>query len=241
MVSVSIFLLCYNESVLLPHTVNHYKRYLPNCHITIYDNESTDNSVELAKSLGCSVVSWSSKNINNVHLKQNIVNNAWKEVESGWIIVADMDEWLCVTETDLEEEEQEGTTLLQVKGLQMVGTSESITLEDIDLHSIQKYQEYTMESKSLCFLRDSIYTMKYEPGAHHCKPEGILQYSQKVYLNKHMAYLGLPFIVNKMKQRYQRSAEMRLQGMSIHYTNDVERITKDYTTLLENSTTALFS
>ena len=74
-VSVSVFVLCYNEAVLLPHTVAHYKKYLPSCNITIYDNESTDGSVELAKSLGCQVVSWSSGNINDVLLKKNISNN----------------------------------------------------------------------------------------------------------------------------------------------------------------------
>jgi hypothetical protein len=175
----------------------------------------------------------------NEYIHANIKNTCWIFV-NGWVIVIDMDEWLCVTEEDLKQEEQEGTTILQVKGLQMVGTSESLTLDDINLHAIRTYQEFDSESKNLCFLRKNLYDMNYSLGEHICKPEGILRYSKKVYLNKHMAYLGLPFIIHKMKQRYQRSTKMRSIGHSIHYINDDEKITKDYTTLLAKSTTLLF-
>ena len=228
---INVFLLCFNESALLPHSIKHYKKYLPSCKITIYDNESTDNSVEIAKELGCHVVSWSSNNILNENIQIKLRNTIWKTCTSGWIIMADMDEFLCVSEDDLCKEKELCTTILNVKGCDMLGESNTINLIDIDLQQIRKYTDNHMESKNLCFLREAITDMNYGPGSHRCKPIGNIVYSSKIYINKHMSYLGQPFLINKMVERYKRSHKMREKRWSIHYTDNIDKIKQKYLSL----------
>jgi len=232
--NINVFLLCYNESAILPHTIKHYKKYLPSCKITIYDNESTDNSVEIAKELGCSVVSWNSKGISDEFIRINLRNNVWKEVNSGWIIMADMDEFVCITEDELMNEMKLGTTILKIQGYEMIGETETLDLSDIDLQEIKKYLEENAESKHLCFLREAIKEMKYGPGSHTCNPVGNKVYSSTTYINKHMNFLGLNYYKNKTLKRYERSHQMRRRGMSRHYTSDIAKIETRYLGHIKN-------
>jgi ribosome-associated toxin RatA of RatAB toxin-antitoxin module len=231
---INIFLLCFNESALLPHTVNHYKKYLPSCKITIYDNESTDNSVEIAKKLGCSVVSWNSNNIHDENLQIELRNSIWKKCNSGWIIMADMDEFLCVTEIELMKENDLGTTILKIDGYDIIGESKTIDLTDVDLQKINKYIKNNYESKNLCFLREAIIDMNYGPGSHSCNPEGNIVYSSNVYINKHMSTLGLNYLINKQIKRYERNEKMRLKGWNTHYTQDIDKIKEMYKNSMDN-------
>jgi hypothetical protein len=233
---INIFLLCFNESVLLPHTIKHYKKYLPSCKITIYDNESTDESVKIAKDLGCSVISWNSNNCIDDFKYLEIKNNCWKNVEKGWIIIADMDEFLCVTEDDLNNELKLGTTILSIKGYDMIGESDTLDLSDIDLQEIKKGVKNHFESKKLCFLRDKIEKINYTPGAHYCFPQGeIIQYSSTIYINKHMSSLGLKFITNKNIARFERSKKMRsIYNLATHYLNNIIEIEEIYKRQLNN-------
>lgn len=232
---VNIFILCFNEAILLPHTIKHYKTMLPHSKITIYDNESTDDSVKIAKSLGCKVISFSSKGFLNDIKQSEIKNNCWKDIKKGWIITLDMDEWLCVTEADLVNEEAKGTTILTVKGYDMLSESQNSELKDVDLHLTTKALAHPPENKSLCFRVPEIKEMNYDAGAHHTKPVGSIKYSSKSYVNKHMSSLGLPFLIKKNTTRYNRAREMRKFRMATHYTKNTRKIRKEYNKKLRKS------
>ena len=149
--------------------------------------------------------------------------------------MADMDEWLYITEEELLFEEQNETSILKIKGLDMIGESNCNLLTDIDLNLINKVVDNPWESKKICFFRNKITDMNYGAGAHNCNPKGIIKYSSNTYINKHMNYLGLPFYTDKMIKCYDRSIELRKKGMGGHYMNNIELITIKYNNLLNSS------
>jgi hypothetical protein len=232
---IHVYALCYNESVLLPHMVAHYRRWLPSCTITVFDNYSTDNSRDVAASLGCEVVLLNSGGIMDDRLHASTKNSVWKDLERGWVIVIDMDEFLCVTEDDLRYEDEQGTVVLRTRIADMVGESQTLDLTDIDIHAIRKYVPGLTDGKRICFRREKVGEMHYTLGAENCNPHGPggaherpLAVSSKHYLLKHFSYIGLPFITNKMIKRYERTELMRQHGYAIHYTNNIEAIQADY-------------
>lgn len=233
---INIFIICHNERILLPFTVSHYKNIFSDCVITIYDNESSDNSVEIAKSLGCNVISWSSNDENNAFMKCNISNNCWKTVKDGWVIVIDMDELLFISEYILMEEQEKGTTILSTQGIQMVGESKSETLDDIDLNEINRGLFFNSESKCVCFYKPKIKEMNYTLGCHRCNPIGCVKLSDKHYIIEHFSFLGLPFIIAKTTNRFERSKRlMKEYKVSTHYTDKKEHIEALYYSYLKSS------
>jgi len=251
---IHLFILCYNEELLLPHTLKHYRTQLPHAYITVYDNESSDRSREIAEEWGCRVVLWNSNNEQNEYIQQNIKNDVWKastpfkEIQidprpecsgRGWKIVVDMDEWLVITEQDLVEEEAKGTSILRFKGVNVIGQSQSETVEDIspqEFHQWNRVVDWAPENKNICFLAPPITNMNYTRGAHGCKPEGErVQYSKKIYYNKHMEILGLPFFIRKFTLRKQRNSSMQQREVNLHYTDDISQLTERYQTMFQNS------
>jgi hypothetical protein len=109
---------------------------VPGVTFTILDNESDDRSVAIAKELGCTVQTFSTGGKTDDITLRDLKNNVWQQTSNGGVIVADMDEWLCVTAEDLAREVCRGTTILRTYGWKVFGDSASPTLGDIDLHTL---------------------------------------------------------------------------------------------------------
>ena len=73
---MAVLIPCYNESKTIEKVVNDYRKALPEAVIYVYDNNSTDNTVEIAKQAGAVV------RHENQQGKGNVVRRMFQEFDS---------------------------------------------------------------------------------------------------------------------------------------------------------------
>jgi glycosyltransferase involved in cell wall biosynthesis len=235
---IAIFLLCYNEELIIEKTVKHYRDRFPSSSIIIVDNCSTDNSVRIAIRNKWDVIPFTSGNQQNEAVLLNIRNNVWKIANTGWIIMADMDEWLEITEKELEEEDQKGTTIIKTKGYNIIGDSKTTKLDDINLFELNKGVYDVTMSKNVLFKIPDV-DICYSWGAHQCNPKGTVKYSDKEYILKHMNWLGEEYIVEKYRLRCERNQINRHKdffSFNGHYFTEKNRLIEMYREFDQNKT-----
>lgn len=238
-VNIFIYLMCYNEELLIENSIKHYYNKFPNAIITIMDNYSTDNSVKIAREYKCNIYKWKPDE-NNTYINQlaylELKNYIWKGKKT-WVIICDMDELLEINEQILKEEEKEGTTILKVDGFQIVSTSKCKRLSDLKLSELNRGYYDNVFSKNICFNGKYINSINYSPGAHKCKPVGIVKFSKKHYILKHLNFLGAPYYYNKIDIRFRRkNIEQSLKNnWSRHYTDNKKRVRSKYRTAVSKA------
>jgi glycosyltransferase involved in cell wall biosynthesis len=216
--------LCFNEEKIIEFTINAYRRLFPNCKVIIYDNESTDNSVEKARALNCEVRSFSTGGKLDEPKMTEMRNTVWKDATTPWIIMCDMDEIVAVNQSDLIEEDKRGTTILKTSGYEMYGKSEKDDLSNIKINAITSGEKSAEYSKTLCFRQDKIENINFSVGAHQSKPVAKagseVKFSEKVYTLYHFKKLGKSYYHYTQKRATPRAVEMKKLGMSVHYSEN---------------------
>jgi glycosyltransferase involved in cell wall biosynthesis len=220
---ITIFLMCYNEELLLPYTLKHYRDRFPSAKFVLVDNYSTDRSCEIAKENGVEIRQFNSGDKQCEEYMLHIRNTIWNDVTEGWVIMCDMDEWLEINEQQLTEEEEKGVTIITTNGFSILGNSGTTDLSDIDLFNYDKGIWDLNYCKRILFRVPDV-RINYWWGCHQCFPAGNVKYSEAGYTLKHMNYLGLEYLIEKHRKRYYRNDVMRSRGMNGHYTLEVEKV-----------------
>jgi len=198
---IETFTFCYNEEKMLPYFLRHYSQYGS---VTVFDNQSTDNSVNIAKQFGANIIEFNSDDKYREDILINLKNNCWKESSADWVIVADVDEIVYHKRLELALERSKGTVILPHM-FEMFYNVFPTT-------SGQIYDEVKMgielRSKMFLFRPDKIKNINYEPGCHFAKPEGeyILDVKSGI-IAMHFKYLSLNYVIDRYEELYCRQSE----------------------------------
>jgi glycosyltransferase involved in cell wall biosynthesis len=83
--TTAILIPCYNEEKSIEKVINDFKREMPHADIYVYDNNSTDNSVKLAKEAGAIVIHEYKQG------KGNVVRSMFRDIDADCYIMVDAD------------------------------------------------------------------------------------------------------------------------------------------------------
>lgn len=209
---ITIYTVAFNEEVFIKFMIDHYRSRFPNCHIVVYDNMSTDNTVKIALENGCEVIHYSTNNQISDSKYLEIKNNCWKNAKTDWVLVCDVDELLNINEQDLALEDTR-STIIKSEAYNMVNME-----DNYDLPNIKYGARCEPYDKSYCFNKKFIKEINYSPGCHQCKPVGTAKVSPKAYTLYHYKCINPDFQVARYKMYAARlSPENKANGWGSHY------------------------
>ena len=221
--SVTVYTISYNEELMLPFFIKHYRTMFPECHIVVYDNQSTDRTAEIAKESNCEVIQYDTDNKISDTKYLEIKNNCWKNSKTDWNIVCDVDELGFLTEEQLEYESSLGTSVIKFTGWDMVNMSDDPADTHVDI--LQYGEKSPYYNKSIVFNKSKISEINFGPGCHWEFPVGIIAYSLNQYNLYHYRYIGEDYTVNRYRIFNSRLSDENLKkGWGSQYTEEEENI-----------------
>ena len=221
--SVHVYTITYNEAFMLPYFIKHYRSMFPGCEITVYDNESTDDTPIIAMQSKCNVITYrTGDKLDDVRYLQ-IKNNCWKK-HKGWVIVADCDEFCDINEGSLMRQEGFGYSIISFEGYNIVNLK-----DDMDFDSIHTGVRSTSYDKMYCFNTNYVIATNYEPGCHTAKPNGILTKSRDKYRCRHYKYLNPQYMLDRHRSFASRLSEVNIKyGYGGHYLYTEQQIRDEW-------------
>ena len=241
---VACYALAYNEEIILPQFIEHYKKFCDK--IVIYDNMSTDNTKQIALDSGCEVISWEAPGggLNDqcyLEIKQNCYKKDRDDYD--WVISVDADEFYTHKEGIhglqklLEDYTRQGITLPKVIGYNMVGVGS----EDLNISNINLGVEDISYSKRCIF--NPTLNMSWAWGCHPQHGQellnqvvGIKESKTSEVILHHYKYISLSYVLKRHQSYFSRlSSFNKERGLAVHYGYDEDVLRHEYNNLLRKA------
>jgi glycosyltransferase involved in cell wall biosynthesis len=161
---LTVFTTTWNEEDIIEDFIQWYRSAVPNCKIVVQDNNSDDNTVDIALKNNCEVVYFDTQGTLDERSLTNLRNNCWKKHPSEYYCVVDSDEWVDVNEhilkRNLEKNEWDVSRCL---GFEIFG-QDGDEIKDLTLGTFS-----IGYSKPVLF-RNTISEINFDPGSHNANP-----------------------------------------------------------------------
>jgi len=208
-----VYALCYNESHFIGNFLTAYKDA---DRIIIYDNHSTDNSVELLMRDPRVEIRYFDSNSelrDDIHIQ--IKDNCWKEArgKADWVIVVDFDEVFArvtvvngevVFDLDLSEPYNNGFNVIKPYGYNMISLDAPLYTNDHPFKHCPRGAYHPPAEKPCCFRPDQIGEMNYTVGCHTADPldikgsrDGVRILYDKNYKHLHFRFWNYDLYIKK--------------------------------------------
>lgn len=216
---LEVFTTSYNEPKTVTRLIEWYRKRVPECLISVFDNESDDNG-ETKRICKENNVRFSTFSTNGEMDEGTLImlrNYTWKNSPCRFAIVCDSDELVDVWEKDLIAcNDGKEWNVCKCHGVELYGTKEDTPNEFWGVDSVNY-------SKSVLFHIPSIRDMNFAPGSHTCNPvtqDGvILQWCIDRFNLYHtkMQFFEEGLERNKSIGRKGRSQHSKSKGWGVHY------------------------
>ncbi len=225
---IEVFAVCYNEEKILPYFLRHYSQFAD---IIIFDNYSTDRSVEIAKNGGARIELFDTRGQFDDMTNLQIKENCWKGSKADWCIVIDMDEFVYCPNL-IEHLTKTPATVIEPIYFDMF-------IDHFPITDGQIYDEVKNGHESwpkMVLLKPSEITeMNYIPGCHLATPKGNVVIEKNGPIKTlHMKHLGREYtIARSVNSGVRMSARNRELRLGTHLLRMPEQVGEDFDRLLK--------
>lgn len=172
MPKIEVHIVCYNEELILPYALRHYKTFASR--IIIHDGGSTDRSKTICEEFGVEVQHWETAGQINDELLRILKETCWLKSDADWAIVVDADELVYFpdgVQNTLAQHAKLKTPVIKCKGFEM--ESESLPATDGQIYEEINHgaPDDRWYGKPCVIQRRLLRSIHFTHGAHECDAE----------------------------------------------------------------------
>lgn len=217
---IEIHIITYNEEIMLPFTIAHYKRMFGKPKIIIHDNGSTDNTIKIATDANCEIIPFTTNGMNDT-IQSKIKSHAAMNATAEWVLCIDADELCMIDNKDLNELNNRGVNIVHFEGWNIFDKVE--TPWDVK----EPMGVFTIGYSKPILIKTSVFdNIDFAPGAHSVtlSPMSRANFSKNEFKLLHYKHWSCDWNIKRSKELAARqSQDNKTKGYSFHFSFSEER------------------